>query len=411
MRRSVPLLLTCLLCLTTGIALLCASAIVAMPTREAGSFGAPDPAAAANTALVQRFYDAVNTTIATGDPEPLAALVAPDFADRDSPSGVPPTGAGFMEHVVGLGRIFPTLHLQVEVLQAHGDWVLARVRVEGLAQGVFLGATVSGDPATWAGLDVYRIADGRIAERLATDDLPILPQAFAQAPLARMPAVALTRLVRVTYAPGALQPWFAILGSMFVTVERGALTVRVEGEAELTRAREADAGTSPSTTAPPTGDLLLSSGDALVLPSGARFSARNTGGEPVSVLTLALLPWSPGAPEGRQFIWPEASLPDVDAQVLLEDVATDLPEGPATIALGRVALTAQSSLTPLGAPGPWLAVVEAGALQIETPTDRGTALRAGQGTLVPAASAPTFRNVGDGQLVVLLVTITPDAQD
>lgn len=410
MRRSVPLLLTCLLCLTTGIALLGASAIVAMPTRELGSFGAPDPVAEANAALVRRFYDAINTSVATGDPTPLVAFVAPDFADRAPPAGIAPTGGGFMKHVVGLGRIFPTMHLQVEDLEAHGDLVLARVRVDGLAQGVFLGATISGEPAAWAGLDLYRIADGRIAERWTADGLPILPRALAQTPLARPPAVAFTRLVRVTYAPGAVQPWFATLGSLFVAAERGTLTVRVGGEAALTHAGEADTGTSPSAIASPTGDLLLGPGDALLLPSGARFSARNTGDEPVSVLTLALHPWSPGAPEGSQFIWPDASLPDVEAQVLFEDVATDLPEGPATIALGRVALAPRSTLTTAGATGPWLAVVEAGALQIETPTAHGTTLRAGQGTLVPAASAPTFRNMGDGQLVVLLVTIMPDTQ-
>jgi hypothetical protein len=70
------------------------------------------------------------------------------------------------------------------------------------------------------------------------------------------------------------------------------------------------------------------------------------------------------------------------------------PGGPATISLGRVSRAAGTELSASGATGPWLAVVEAGSLQLSAPSGPETLLSVGQGTIVAPAPAPTLRQVG-----------------
>jgi hypothetical protein len=152
----------------------------------------------------------------------------------------------------------------------------------------------------------------------------------------------------------------------------------------------------------------LSAGDALWLSLSSRYALRNAGPAPVVVLTLALLPWSAGAP-GGQFLWPEATLPDVTAHLLAEGVAEDLPEGPATVALGRVTLAAGIELSARGTIVPRLAVVEAGSVLLTAVAGPSLTLGAGQTTPIQPASAPTFRAAGESAFVLLLVAITPAA--
>jgi predicted ester cyclase len=403
MRRSTLLLLTCLLAAITGVALLGAGALVAVPAGETGSLAAPSGNGSADPDLVGNFYEAVNATVATGDPASLVDLLAADFADRAAHPGYAPTHAGLVEHLLALRATFPTMWLTVEDLQAQGDWVLARLRVDGAGRGVFFGVSLSVAPTSWDAIELVRTAGGRIAERRAAGDWPVLPHLLTQAPLARTPAGAFVRLGRLTFAPGASQPRTAIIGPLLVAVERGTLTAVVEGEAVLVHGEDA------STNASPTGEVIVGAGDALLLSSSARYSARNTGTAPAVVLTLALFPWNSGATDAAPFFWPEARLPDVTAQLLAEGAMTDLPDGPATIAIGRVSLAVGAELGAVGANEPRLAVVEAGALQVETTAGLGATLSVGQGTLVQPASMPTFRNAGDGPLVVLLVAITPTA--
>ena len=403
MRRSALLLLTCLLAAITGVALLGASALVAVPAGETGTLAAPSGNGAADPALVGHFYEAVNATVATGDTASLVDLLAADFADRTTHPGYAPTPAGLVEHLLALRATFPTMWLTVEDLQAQGDWVLARLRVDGAGRGDFFGVSMSVAPTSWEAIELVRTAGGRIAERRAAGDWPVLPHLLAQAPLARPPAGAFVRLGRLTFAPGASQPRTAIIGPLLVAVERGALTAVVEGEAVLVRGEDASANASP------TGEVIVGAGDALLLSSSARYSVRNTGAAPAVVLTLALFPWNSGATDAAPFFWPEAGLPEITAQLLAEGVVTDLPEGPAKIALGRVSLAVGAELNVDRVTGPRLAIVEAGTLEVEPTAGLGTTLAAGQWSLVQPASMPTFRNAGDGPLVLLLVTITPEA--
>jgi quercetin dioxygenase-like cupin family protein len=303
------------------------------------------------------------------------------------------------------------MRLAVEDVQAHGDWVLARVRVEGTDNGVFLGISLSGAPASWEGLDLLRIAGGRIAERWTAGDWPEPPQILAQAQLAEPPASAFIRLARLTFAPGARQPRAGALGPLLLAVEAGTLTARLDGPALLTRATAAGTSDPSPATAQPEVDVTLRPGDGLLVSPGVRHTFQNPEPTPAVVLALALLPWSPDSPEGIEVRWPAEGSPDVAAHLLADGVAAALPTCPATLTLGRITLAAGAGLTPGGESWSQVAVVEAGTVGMATADRPAALLAAGQVIDISADSVASLRIAGDGPLVLLLLTITPAATE
>jgi SnoaL-like polyketide cyclase len=409
MRRSVLLPVTCLLALATGVALLLAGAAVAVPDGAVGRSGPPREVAEADAALVRRFYDAVNATLETGDTASLAALLASDFVDRAAPPGDATTGGGLVQHVLALRATFPAMRLVPEDVQAHEDWVQARVRAEGVARSVFLGVRFSGELAAWPPLDGFRVAGGRIAERWAAGDRPAPPQPLARVPLAETPAGAVVRLARLTFAPGVREPEAGLLGPLLLADEAGTLAVRVLGPAALARGEAVGTG-GPGATAVPRGETVsLHPGDGLVLPPGTHYVVENAGPTPAVVLALALLPAGTGALGGGTAGWPWAGSPDVAAQLLVDGTATDLPDGPATLALGRLTLAPGAELAADLPVVPRLVVVETGTLQLATTGVPPATLAVGQGAVIQRASGLALRNAGNSPLVVLLATITSPA--
>jgi mannose-6-phosphate isomerase-like protein (cupin superfamily) len=199
------------------------------------------------------------------------------------------------------------------------------------------------------------------------------------------------------------------LGPLLLAVEAGTLTAQVDGQAVLTRGAADGVGSPQSTTAPLGAEIVLHPGDGLLVSPGVRHAFRNAEQTPTVVLAVTLLPWSSGAPEGNAFLWPIPGAPDITAQLLIDEVAPVLPTGPAAIALGRLALAGEVGLAPGAATGPRFAFVEAGTLRVDTAGGGpDVVISAGSEALVPRSSVATSRNGGDGPLVVLLVTITPE---
>jgi predicted ester cyclase len=407
--RPAPLLLACFLALATGLALLAAASLVTVPAPAALPTAAPPGIDAANSVLVRRFYDAVNATLRTGDPAPLADVVAADFADRAAERIVAPTRDGLVRQLLDLHTTFPAIRLAVEDVQAHGDWVLARVRVEGAADGTVLGIPLSGGPARLARPELLRIAGGRIAERWAAGDWPVPPMRLAQGLLTEPPESAFIRLARLIYAPGSSLPRQGALGPLLLAVEAGTLTARLDGPAVLTRAPTAESTDPSPATVPPGVDVTLSPGDGLLISPGVRHEFRNDEQSPAAVLVLALLPWHPSSPEGMEFRWPAEGSQSVAAHLIADGLAATLPACPATLALGRVALTAGAGLTPSATPWSRVAIVEAGTLGLAGADGTATLLAKGPGTVVEVAAGTVLRGTGDGPLTLLLLTIAPAA--
>ena len=121
-----------------------------------------------NKALVRRFYEEVfnqKHTAAIGE------LFDPDMVDHALPPGLP-SGIEGAKHTYSMYlAAFPDLHFTVEDIIAEGDKVVARLTAQGTQQGALMGIPPTGKPVAITGIDILRIAGGKIVEIWANFDL------------------------------------------------------------------------------------------------------------------------------------------------------------------------------------------------------------------------------------------------
>jgi len=72
---------------------------------------------------------------------------------------------------------FPDMHVTTDLLVAEGDKVTKVWTVNGTSKGDFMGILATGKPIVLKGIEVFRIADGKIAELwVSMDNLGMLQQ-------------------------------------------------------------------------------------------------------------------------------------------------------------------------------------------------------------------------------------------
>ena len=125
-----------------------------------------------------------------GDLEVADALYAPDYVDHvgRGPEASRVVGPQGIKQAVRLFRTaFPDLHYVVEEEMAERDLVWTRFSATGTHLGPFLGAAPTGRTVTYTGMDLNRIADGRIVESWVNyDALALLQQVGLVPPLKGM---------------------------------------------------------------------------------------------------------------------------------------------------------------------------------------------------------------------------------
>ena len=137
----------------------------------------------ANKTLVRRFIEEV---LAGGDFAALAELTAPDCVEHTAAPGYPPGEGTIARHMILWRAAFPDLAITIEDLVAEGARVAARWTLRGTHRGAFLGLPPTGRRVTVAGMELYRLAGGRIAERWAVvDTLGLLRQLGLPPPAVR----------------------------------------------------------------------------------------------------------------------------------------------------------------------------------------------------------------------------------
>jgi len=129
--------------------------------------------AEANKDLIRRLLAEVDR----GNDDVVETYYSPDYVDR-SPSAVRRQSGrdGLGGTFAALRRAFPETRHTIEDLIAEGDRVVARVSAQATHTGDFFGHAPTGKVVRLTSLTIYRIVDGRIAERWSEQGLGLLEQ-------------------------------------------------------------------------------------------------------------------------------------------------------------------------------------------------------------------------------------------
>jgi steroid delta-isomerase-like uncharacterized protein len=116
---------------------------------------------ARNKALLRRFYEELWRQ---GDLGAIPELVAEDFVDHHPLRGAPPGREGLAALVTTWRTAFPDMRETCEDLISEGDKVVGRFTMRGTQSGEFMGIPPTGRSVTMSGIDIVRVAGGRIVE-------------------------------------------------------------------------------------------------------------------------------------------------------------------------------------------------------------------------------------------------------
>ncbi len=131
-----------------------------------------DPSA--NLALLRDAYDALDRR----DLDRCTALLRHDFRINIAGMPEPMQGrAAWRAGVETMQAAVPDLRHSIEDMFTAGDRVSVRLRLSGTHTGPFLGRQGTGGKVDYLSHEIYRIADGRIAEEwICSDTLTLMRQ-------------------------------------------------------------------------------------------------------------------------------------------------------------------------------------------------------------------------------------------
>jgi steroid delta-isomerase-like uncharacterized protein len=114
-----------------------------------------------NKAVVRRYYDEV---LNQGHLSALDDIAADGYVENDPFPGQGNGLADFKARVSTLLTAFSPCTFTIEDVVAEGDRVVVRWRSSGTHSGEFLGMPPTNRDYTIAGIDIHRLADGRMVE-------------------------------------------------------------------------------------------------------------------------------------------------------------------------------------------------------------------------------------------------------
>jgi steroid delta-isomerase-like uncharacterized protein len=128
-----------------------------------------------NKALVRRFYEEV---WGKGDVAVTREVFASDYLRHDlRPTTALPGPEGQARIAADFRAAFPDLEIQIDLLMAESDLVAARWTMQGTHLGSWAGQQPTGKKARFSGVNIFRIAQGRVVEIWNhRDDLGLIQQ-------------------------------------------------------------------------------------------------------------------------------------------------------------------------------------------------------------------------------------------
>jgi predicted ester cyclase len=122
-------------------------------------------AGTAGAALYRRFLAAFNDS----DFDEVAEVISPDFVDHHP--GFDINGLDSYLDALRDAHANLEIHGELEEVLEAGDRVVTRVHLTGTHVGQVLGVPATGRDVVWETTEIWRVEDGRFAERWAVDDL------------------------------------------------------------------------------------------------------------------------------------------------------------------------------------------------------------------------------------------------
>src|SRR5438552_10513018 len=130
-----------------------------------------------NKAIAKRVYSTFTEAIRTRNMNLLDQVLTPNGIDHNPAPGQGPGIEGVKQTFAGFSIAFPDLEFAVEDQIAEGDKVVSRVKTQGTHKGEFMGIGPTGKRVTATGIDIVRIANGKVVERWGEfDNMAILQQ-------------------------------------------------------------------------------------------------------------------------------------------------------------------------------------------------------------------------------------------
>lgn len=141
-------------------------------------------------ATISRAYSAVSRiyeeAFNTGQLDQVDTLIAAEYIDHNPIGPGGESGIeGFKQTVRALRFAFPDLRFTVQQMIVNGDTVVTRTTMQGTHKNTFMGVDPTEKQVTVSGFDIFRIADGLVAERWGTlDGLTLMQQLDIFIPMA-----------------------------------------------------------------------------------------------------------------------------------------------------------------------------------------------------------------------------------
>jgi predicted ester cyclase len=129
--------------------------------------------------IAARRYD---TFWNTGDEALERAALAPNFVDNTLPTGRPQGVAGPLAASKLIRLAIPDIRCEIEQMIVAGDRVVAHLRFRGHFTGRFGEVRGQGQTIDFIATDIYRVADGRVAENWHIEDNLTLQQQLGLVP-------------------------------------------------------------------------------------------------------------------------------------------------------------------------------------------------------------------------------------
>jgi steroid delta-isomerase-like uncharacterized protein len=130
-----------------------------------------------NAELVRSLHEAL---LSERDVDVLDRFFAEEFTSHNNPPGFPPGVAGVKQFFAMFRDAFPDASVEIDELVAEGDRVAVATTLSGTHEGELMGMAPTGRSVSVTGIDIVRIADGRIVEHRGLTDIVGLMRQLSQ---------------------------------------------------------------------------------------------------------------------------------------------------------------------------------------------------------------------------------------